>query len=132
MEHDIKKIALEFIEVLQHRTNAEQLLGFYHNDVQQIEYPNAITKNTAIRNPDDLKAASERGKAVMQKEVYEVIKSYTFENTVIIEALRTGILAIPIGNIPAGGEMKAYFAQVYEFKDGKIIRQRNYDCFEPF
>lgn len=28
--------------------------------------------------------------------------------------------------------MKAYFAQFYEFKDDKIIHQRNYDCFEPF
>jgi hypothetical protein len=51
---------------------------------------------------------------------------------VIIEAIWTGTLAIPLGNIPIGGQMKAWFAQFYEFKDGKIIKQRNYDCFEPF
>ena len=29
-------------------------------------------------------------------------------------------------------EMTAHFAQIFECKDGKIYRQRNYDCFEPF
>jgi ketosteroid isomerase-like protein len=69
---------------------------------------------------------------VLQKEKYDIVKSYTIGNTVIIEAVWTGTLAIPLGNIPIGGEMKAYFAQFYEFQDGKIIKQRNYDCFEPF
>jgi hypothetical protein len=26
--------------------------------------------------------------------------------------------------------MKAFFAVFLEFREGKIIRQRNYDCFE--
>nr|WP_205685620.1 nuclear transport factor 2 family protein [Flavipsychrobacter stenotrophus] len=69
---------------------------------------------------------------MLQKETYEVVNSYEHSNTVIIEAIFRGTLAIPVGNIPVGGEMKAYFAQFYEFKDGKIIKWRNYDCFEPF
>jgi hypothetical protein len=44
----------------------------------------------------------------------------------------TGTLALPIGQIPIGGHMKANFARFYEFENGKIRRQRNYDCFEPF
>ncbi|MCB0631806.1 MAG: hypothetical protein R2824_20670 [Saprospiraceae bacterium] len=39
---------------------------------------------------------------------------------------------LPVGNLSAGEDMVAYFAQFFEFKDGKIYRQRNYDCFEPF
>ena len=131
METDIKEIAIDFIKTLQNRTSAEELLRFYHPDIEQIEFPNAVTKNKAIRSLNDLKAGAEKGKKVLQKEEYEVVKSYSFENTVIIEAIWTGILAIPLGNIPVGGTMKAYFAQFYEFKDGKIIKQRNYDCFDP-
>jgi hypothetical protein len=26
--------------------------------------------------------------------------------------------------------MRARFAQFFEFRDGLIVRQRNYDCFE--
>ncbi|TDW47838.1 hypothetical protein EV144_104124 [Flavobacterium sp. 270] len=132
MSEELNKIAEQFIKTLQNRNTTEELIQFYHKDIEQIEFPNTLTKNIAIRNLEDLKLASERGKKVLQKEEYEIIKSYTFENTVIIEALWTGTLAVPIGSIPKGGQMKAYFAQFYEFKDNKIIKQRNYDCFEPF
>lgn len=132
MSEELNKIAEQFIKTLQNRNTAEELIKFYHKDIEQIEFPNTLTKNKVIRNLEDLKLASERGKKVLQKEEYKIIKSYTFENTVIIEALWTGTLAVPIGSIPEGGQMKAYFAQFYEFKDNKIIKQRNYDCFEPF
>jgi ketosteroid isomerase-like protein len=132
MTDKLNKIAAEFIKTLQNRNSAEELIQFYHEDIEQIEFPNTLTKNKAVRNLEDLKLAAERGKNVLQKEEYEIIKSYSFDNTVIVEAVWTGTLAIPIGNIPAGGQMKAYFAQFYEFKDEKIIKQRNYDCFEPF
>lgn len=132
MSYNLETIAAEFVSTLQHRQSFEELLRFYHSDIEQIEFPNAITKQTATRNLQDLKDAATRGQKVMQKEKYDIVKSYTIGNTVIIEAVWTGTLAIPLGNIPVGGEMKAYFAQFYEFQDGKIIKQRNYDCFEPF
>jgi len=31
-----------------------------------------------------------------------------------------------------GEAMRARICQVIEYEDGLIIRQRNYDCFEPF
>jgi hypothetical protein len=132
MSEKISEIASQFIKTLQTRNSSDELLKFYHKDIEQIEFPNTLTKNIAIRNLEDLQLAAERGKKVLKKEEYEIIKSYSFGNTVIIEAVWTGTLAVPIGNIPVDGEMKAYFAQFYEFKDDKIIKQRNYDCFEPF
>ena len=33
---------------------------------------------------------------------------------------------------PAGSVMRARFAQFFEFRDGKIVAQRNYDCFYPW
>lgn len=132
MNENLDQITRDFIKTLQNRNSAEEILKFYHRDIEQIEFPNTLTTNKAVRSFEDLKLASEKGKTVLQKEELEIIKSYSFQNTVIIEAVWTGTLAIPIGNIPAGGQMKAYFAQFYEFEDNKIIRQRNYDCFEPF
>lgn len=132
MTHNLEALAAEFIRTLEKRQSADELLRFYDSNIEQIEYPNAITKQTAVRNLNDLKEASTRGQKILQKEKYDIIKSYTIGNTVIIEAIWTGTLAIPLGNIPIGGEMKAYFAQFYEFQDGKILKQRNYDCFEPF
>ena len=44
----------------------------------------------------------------------------------------TGTLAVPVGALPVGGQMRARFAQFYELRDGKIVAQRNYDCFDPW
>ena len=85
-----------------------------------------------IRKLDDLKAGSEKGLAIMSKEEFEIRNLFSVGNVVILEAVWRGTLAVPVGNIPAGGVMTAYFAQFFQFKDGKIYRQRNYDCFEPF
>ncbi len=38
----------------------------------------------------------------------------------------------PVMNLPAGGEMKAFVAMFLTFRDGKIVSQRNYDCYLPF
>jgi hypothetical protein len=127
-----ERIVFEFLKTLESRKSAEELERFYHPDVVQIEYPNAVTKHTTIRDIDELKAGADKGQKLFSKEDYEIKKLYSFENTVILEAIWTGTLAISIGNISTGDQVVAYFAQFLEFKEGKIYRQRNYDCFEPF
>jgi len=42
------------------------------------------------------------------------------------------MLAVPFGSLLVGGQMKAFFAVFLEFREGKIVRQRNYDCFEAW
>jgi ketosteroid isomerase-like protein len=84
------------------------------------------------RNLTSLKEASIKGRQIIDKQSYEITNTCHAGNSVILEARWTGILAIPLGNLKAGDKMEAYFAQFFEFKDGKIYRQRNYDCFLPF
>ena len=51
---------------------------------------------------------------------------------VAIELEWIGILAVPVMNLPAGSEMKAFVAMFLTFRDGRIVSQRNYDCYPPF
>jgi len=51
---------------------------------------------------------------------------------VAIEAIWSGILAIPVGSLEAGAEMRAHFAMFFELQGGKIRSQHNYDCFQPW
>ncbi|MBS1532292.1 MAG: nuclear transport factor 2 family protein [Bacteroidetes bacterium] len=132
MPTDLEAIAINFIRAVESRKSADELHRFFHPDMEQTEFPNAVTKNKTVRTIKDSKSAAEKGSKILSKESYEITKKHAIGNTVIIEAEWTGTLAIPVGNIPAGGEMKAYFAQFYEFEGDKIFRIRNYDCFEPF
>jgi len=123
---------IQFLKMLESRASSDELEKFYHPDSEQIEFPNALTKQCTTRNLPELKAAAEKGAQVLTKEEYEVKNLVSSADTVVLECVWRGTLAIPLGNIEAGGQMKAYFAQIFEFKDGKIYKQRNYDCFEPF
>jgi hypothetical protein len=127
-----EQLVVDFLKMLEERKSSEELNQFYHPEVEQTEYPNAIVKNTVTRNLEDLKVGSERGKNLLSGEKYEILKLYSFGDVVILEAVWTGTLAVSIGNLPIGGEMIAHFAQFFEVKDGRIFRQRNYDCFDPF
>jgi ketosteroid isomerase-like protein len=106
--------------------------AFFSADVVQEEFPNRLVPNGAKRDLAALREAAERGRKVMRGQRYDVKSAYAVGDTVILETLWVGTLAVPLGAIPAGGEMRAHFAVVLEFRDGRIYRQRNYDCFEPF
>ena len=122
----------DFLKAVENRTGFDELAGFYHPDIIQTEYPNAITKNITNRTLGDLGNAAAKGKLVLQKKEYEIMQAYETGDVVIIEVIWKGTLAISAGKLGAGDIMTAYFAQVFQFKDGRIFRQRNYDCFEPF
>lgn len=132
MENLNLEIAVKFIKAISEGKSNEDLNDFYDESVKQVEYPNLLTKKIVERNFNDLKDASIKGKQVISSQQYEIVNSYSCGDAVIIEAIWTGKLAIPLGKLQAGDEMKAYFAQFFEFKDNKIVKQRNYDCFENF
>ena len=50
---------------------------------------------------------------------------------VALEVLWRAELAGPLGKFPAGAELTAHSAIFLEFRHGRIVAQRNYDCFLP-
>ncbi len=68
----------------------------------------------------------------MSAQRYELLHAVTSGDDVALEVRWTGTLAVPVGGLPTDGEMRARFAVFLEFRDGRIRRQRNYDCFDPW
>ena len=48
---------------------------------------------------------------------------------VMIEYEWSGVLAVPMGSLAPGDTLRGNCAVSLEFRDGQIVRQRNYDCF---
>ncbi|HJY40634.1 MAG TPA: nuclear transport factor 2 family protein [Steroidobacteraceae bacterium] len=131
MSHDLLQLAREYLASI----GREDELGglrFFADDVVQVEFPNRLLPNGATRDLAALRDAAERGRKVMTAQRFEVLNAITSGEQVAVEALWTGTLAVPLGNIPAGGQMRAHFAIFLTYRDGKIVRQHNYDCFDPF
>lgn len=112
--------------------SAESFSKYYTPDAFQTDYPNLMVPAGLTQAIKDLQHSSTKTKGILSSQKVEIQRYYESGNTLIVEALWTGTLALPIGQIPIGGKMKANFARFYEFENGKIRRQRNYDCFEPF
>jgi ketosteroid isomerase-like protein len=107
-------------------------LAFFAEDVVQEEFPNRLMPEGATRDLAALREAAQRGSKVMTAQRYEVLNMIASGDQVAVEVIWTGTLAVPFGNTPAGGQMRARFAIFLTFRDGKIVRQHNYDCFDPW
>jgi ketosteroid isomerase-like protein len=122
--------ARRYLKAIEDR--AEDTFSFFTEDVLQEEFPNRFMPSGARRGLQELREASERGRKVMTAQRYEILNAIASGDTVVLETQWTGTLAVPVGSLPEGGEMRARFAVFLEFRDGRIAAQRNYDCFDPF
>ena len=131
MNSDAISIVRNYFDAIENGAQGESL-RFFTEDVIQEEFPNRLVPNGATRDLAALEAAAEKGRKVVTRQRFEILNVIASGNQVAVETVWTGTLAVPIGSIPAGGEMKARFAIFLELRDGRIARQRNYDCFDPF
>jgi ketosteroid isomerase-like protein len=101
-------------------------------DVQMQQLPNRIYPKGVRAGASQMAEAFNRGKKLLSSQSYDIKNAVENGNCVALEVQWTGKLAIPFGSLEAGSEIRAHCAMFLEFSDGKIISQRNYDCFEPW
>lgn len=114
------------------RGDLEALRSLYHPEAIQIEHPNRLKARGDRRDLERMAADFERGRQLLRRQRYDVLSATAAGTTVALEVLWTGELAVPLGVLEAGDTMSAHSAMFLEFRDGRIVSQRNYDCFEDF
>lgn len=125
-------IAREYLAALERGDVGEQLRGFFTTDFEQTEYPNALNPRGQRSDLAQTLERSEKGKHVLRSQRFQVWRLVASGDNVALEVEWSGVLAISIGALASGQEMHANFAVFLDFRDGRIARQRNYDCFQPF
>lgn len=108
------------------------LPDLFTEDAEQVEWPNMLKPTGDRRGVEGLVADFERGKAILRSQRYDVSAELASDDMVMLEYTWTGVLSVAVGKLQPGDEMRAHCALAMEFKDGRIHRQRNYDCFEAF
>lgn len=101
-------------------------------DAVMEQLPNRIYPNGIRSGVSRMAEAFEKGRKLLSSQSYEIKNSVVNGDKVSLEVLWTGKLAISFGSLAAGSEMRAHSAMFFEFADGKIVSERNYDCFEPW
>lgn len=130
------------------------LPAFLHEQIQQIEYPNLLNPKGAASDYKTILLRAQAAKSMIAESRFEVQsvlvadpssdKGSTSDDSAeagseetgvmaAIEALWTGTISKDVNEkLKRGLVLKARFAMFFEFRDGKIFRQKNYDCFDLF
>lgn len=122
----------KYLEAVASGESFEKIFDFYAPGVVIQELPNRIAPNGRVRRAADIRTAYEQGRKIMRTQTYNVQRVVEAGDEVAVKLEWTGILAVPVMSLPAGSEMKAFVAMFLTIRDGKIISQRNYDCYPPF
>jgi hypothetical protein len=121
-----------FFQLLQWFTSSEnEYKTILHPAIEQTEYPNLMIHTIRKRMFTNLMEGAEAGKKMLAYQRFEPIRFFETADIVIAEYTWTGELKVKVGRLKKGQVLKAHVCTIFEFKDDKIYRQRNYDCYEP-
>lgn len=124
--------AERYLAAIEAGATGDDLAAFFDPEIVQEEFPNRLVPDGARRTLSGILDGAERGKAVVQKQRYVIRSAVEHDDMLALEVDWYGTLAVPVGSLSAGDEMHARFAVFLEYRDGRILRQRNYDCFDAF
>lgn len=116
-----RDIVLDYLRAIESH-DLDRVAIFLHDDVQVVEHPNRLNPNGATYDRAALRAAGERGAALLASERYEV-RGLTCEGDRVVAQTAW------IGTLKDGRSMRAHICSVIELKDGRVWRQEQYDCF---
>ena len=126
------------VEIVRHyvdavaRFDAEAAAPLLHPEMHFHELPNRIRPAGGVDDVTKMMTALRRageGKVLVAQR-YILGEVIAAGDRVVVEARWEGDVAIPIGRLQPGDTMVAHICMVFRLLDGRIIEQRNYDCYE--
>src|SRR5262245_61890358 len=129
---DVRELTRQYFAALERGVTGEALAAFYDPAVIQEEFPNRLAPGGPRRDLAGILAAAELGQRAVTGHRYEILGLMADGDRVAVEFLWSGTLAVPVGSLAAGSVMRGRFASFLEFRGGRIVAQRSYDCFDPW
>ena len=124
--------ALRYLQALEAGAVGEALAEFFHPEVQHREYPSRLFPHGVTADLKGILQGAERGQRVVGGQRFTVRHALSEGDSVAMEVDWSGTLKVPMGTLPEGTTLRAAFGMFLTFREGRIISQRNYDCYEPF
>lgn len=129
---DNAALARRFIAAVERGATGDALAEFLHDEVEQHELPNRLFADGVRRDRAALLDSAEKGQKLLRSQSYEVLNVVASGEHVAVEMRWRGELAVPLGALKAGDMLTGQFAFFLEVRDGRIVRMRNYDCYDAF
>ncbi len=121
-----------YYAAIRYGPTGEEFDEFFDPDLVHEEFPNRLAPDGMTRDLQGLRAGAVKGRALMQAQEFVLLDAFACGSKVLVEASWTGTIGTSIGPFTAGTVLRGRFAQVFELRDGRIVRLRNYDCIYPW
>jgi len=131
LEGGVATVVRRYIDAIE-RFDVDAVGRLLHPDVAQIERPNKLYAKGQVRGRADMLRDLPRGAKVLRRQSYPIAALHEAGDTVIVETRWEGIVNVAIGALQPGDAMVAHICMVITVRDGQVIRQVNYDCYEDF
>ena len=122
---------MSLYEAISDGAQGDELTGFFHPDAEQVEYPSLMRPNGHRRGLDELRAGAVLGAQLIRDQRFDVHTVIEDGDRLAVQLTWTAQAAQDLGALPAGTRLVSHVAAFYEFRDGLVLRQSSYDCYEP-
>ena len=122
---------LDLYTAISDGASGDRLRSFFHPDAEQVEYPSLMRPHGHRRPLEEMVAAADLGLAMIRDQKYDVHHVVEQGDHAAVQLTWTATMAVDAGPIPAGTALVSHVAAFYDFRDGLVLRQSSYDCYEP-
>ena len=109
----------------------DELATYFHPEAQQIEYPSLMRPHGHRRGLAEMREGAEIGAKMISDQHYEVHTVVEDGDRLAVQFTWTATVATDLGAIRAGTPLVSHVAAFYIFRDGLVLEQSSYDCYEP-
>ncbi|HEX5090829.1 MAG TPA: nuclear transport factor 2 family protein [Nocardioides sp.] len=131
MRSEHESLVRNLLDAIARDVPAEEVAAYWHPEAEQIEYPSVMRPRGHTRGLAEMLDGYQAGSGLLRQQRYDVRNVVDDGAQVAVQLTWTATTALDAGPLPAGSELVAHVAIFYEFRDGRILRQSSYDCYEP-
>ena len=130
---DVESVVRRYYEVVADlSTRVDDLEPLLAPDFRVTEHPNAISPNGAVRNRDGTIAGFMAGKNLLREQSFDVHEIVVAGGRAAARLTWRGVVGIDAGPLTAGQQLVAEIASFLTVRDGRVVDQETFDCYEPF
>ena len=126
-----ERVVRELLAAIEAEAPVETVAGFWHPDAEQVELPSLMRPAGHRRGLAEMLEGYRAGVGFLRSQAYDLRDVVDDGERLAVQLRWTATTAVDAGAPRAGTELVAHVAVFYEFRDGLVLRQSSYDCYEP-
>jgi ketosteroid isomerase-like protein len=131
-ENQNLELAKRYIELVSNPfTEPEALKSVLDQSLIWREMPNLFAPSGRVSDYPTALASFGKGREYLPKQTYTIGQAIASEDTVALEIRWAGEVVKSIGAFSAGSRLSAQIAIFLRIRDGKIVSQTDYPCYDP-